>query len=194
VVRDLGERRRHRHGITLGHIPDEGTTPHRDADRWTARRPGEDTLAVVVARGVSVPSVLSPYLNFAGDARAAMDFYRAVFGGQLELSRYADSGFSSDPAEDDKIVHAVLVADNGITLMAADVPNGVERRPGSTVTMALNGDDEAELSGYFTKLAEGGTVTMPLATAPWGAQFGALTDRFGIDWLVNIAPAEQGAP
>jgi PhnB protein len=142
---------------------------------------------------VSVPSVLSPYLNFAGNAREAMEFYRTVFGGQLDLTTFKEFG-STDPTEGDKIMHSSLVADNGITLMAADTPAGMERGGGSTVSIALGGDDEAELSGYFARLAEGGTVTMPLAEAPWGAKFGALTDRFGIDWMVNIGSAEQGAP
>ena len=139
-------------------------------------------------------STLSPYLSFRDNAREAMEFYRTVFGGQLELTTFKEFGVSSDPAEDDKVMHSSLVADNGITFMGADTPNGMERRSGSAVSIALAGDDEAELSGYFARLAEGGTVTMPLGDAPWGAKFGALTDRFGIDWMVNIGPPEQGAP
>jgi PhnB protein len=141
-----------------------------------------------------VPSVLSPYLSFRDNAREAMEFYRTVFGGRTEISTFKEFGVSSDPAEDDKVMHSSLVADNGITFMASDTPNSMEHRSGSAVSIALSGDDEAELAGYFTKLADGGTVTMPLGDAPWGAKFGALTDRFGIDWLVNIATAEQGAP
>ena len=53
--------------------------------------------------------------------------------------------------------------------------------------MSLSGDDEAQLRGYFEKLAEGGSVTMPLEEAPWGDTFGMCTDRFGISWLVNVA-------
>ena len=139
-----------------------------------------------------MPSSLSPYLSFRDTAREAMEFYRSVFGGKLEQNTFKEFGVSSDPTEDDKIMHSMLVADNGITFMAADTPSGMEHTPGSTVTMALSGDDEAELSGYFTKLAEGGTVTMPLGDAPWGAKFGALTDRFGVAWMVNIGSAEQG--
>jgi len=139
-----------------------------------------------------VPSSLSPYLSFRDNAREAMEFYRSVFGGKLEQNTFKEFGVSSDPTEDDKIMHSMLVADNGITFMAADTPNNMEHKPGSTVSMTLSGDDEAELSGYFAKLAEGGTVTMPLGDAPWGAKFGALTDRFGVDWMVNIGSAEQG--
>jgi len=139
-----------------------------------------------------VQSSLSPYLSFRDNAREAMEFYRSVFGGKLEQNTFKEFGVSSDPSEDDKIMHSVLVADNGITFMAADTPAGMEHTPGSTLSMALAGDDEAELSEYFARLAAGGTVTMPLGDAPWGAKFGALRDRFGVDWMVNIGSAEQG--
>jgi PhnB protein len=71
--------------------------------------------------------------------------------------------------------------------MGADTPSSMPMETGSSVSMSLSGDDEAELSGYFHKLAEGGTITEPLEKAPWGDTFGMLTDRFGVNWLVNIA-------
>ena len=132
-------------------------------------------------------SRLNPYLSFRDNAREAMEFYRSVFGGTLEMNTFAEFGASEDPSEVDKIMHAMLEADNGITFMAADTPNSMEHRPGTTMSMSLSGDDDAELSGYFDKLAAGGTVREPLTTAPWGDKFGMLTDRFGIDWMVNIA-------
>jgi len=52
--------------------------------------------------------------------------------------------------------------------------------------MSLSGDNDDELSGYFEKLAEGGAVVMPLENAPWGDKFGMLTDKFGIQWMVNV--------
>jgi PhnB protein len=84
-------------------------------------------------------------------------------------------------------MHAVLEAPNGITFMGSDTPKGMEYRPGKSISMALNGDNKEELAAYFDKLSAGGTVRMPLAAAPWGDTFGMLTDKFGIDWLVNIA-------
>jgi PhnB protein len=132
-------------------------------------------------------SRLNPYLSFRDNAREAMEFYRSVFGGTLDMNTFAEFGASEDPSEVDKIMHAMLEADNGITFMAADTPNSMEHRPGTTMSMSLSGDDDAELSGYFDKLAAGGTVREPLTTAPWGDKFGMLTDRFGIDWMVNIA-------
>ena len=71
--------------------------------------------------------------------------------------------------------------------MGADTPGGLEYRPGNTISISLSGDDEAELRGYYAKLKEGGTERMPLERAPWGDSFGMLTDRFGVNWLVNIS-------
>jgi PhnB protein len=129
---------------------------------------------------------LNPYLNFRDDAREAMQFYQRVFGGKLDLATFKDYQASSDPSEDDKIMHAVLDAD-GIVFMASDTPSHMEYDPGTNFNMSLSGEDEARLRGYFDKLAEGGTVTMPLEAAAWGDTFGMLVDRFGIRWLVNIS-------
>lgn len=132
-------------------------------------------------------SRLNPYLSFKDNAREAMEFYRTVFGGKLELSTFKDFHASSGPADDDKIMHAMLEADNGISFMGADTPSGMTFDAGSRIRMALSGDDAEELGGYFEKLAAGGTVRMPLEQAPWGASFGMVVDRFGVEWMVNIA-------
>lgn len=134
-----------------------------------------------------MPTKLNPYLSFQDNARQAMEFYQTVFGGKLEMSTFKEFQASEDPGEDDKIMHSSLEADNGIVFMAADTPNRMEFRPGAAIAMSLSGEDDAELSGYFEKLSEGGQVSMPLEPAPWGDKFGMLTDRFGIDWMVNIA-------
>lgn len=130
---------------------------------------------------------LNPYLNFRGTAREAMEFYRDVFGGEFRVMRFAEYAVSDDPAEADPVMHADLVGDHGIRFMAADVPARMAFEPGATMSMSLSGDDEARLRRAFTRLAEGGTVTEPLAASPWGDVFGMCTDRFGVPWLVNIA-------
>jgi PhnB protein len=137
-----------------------------------------------------MPSQLNPVLSFRDNARQAMEFYQTVFGGKLTISTFKEFHASQDPKEDDKIMHAMLEADNGITFMAADTPNGMEHRPGANISMALSGDDHAELKAYFDKLLTGGTVGMPLEKAPWGDTFGMLIDQFGINWMVNIAGAK----
>ncbi|TAK75261.1 MAG: VOC family protein [Dehalococcoidia bacterium] len=135
---------------------------------------------------------LNPYLSFRDDARQAMDFYREIFGGTLTVSTFAEFHASPDPGEGEKVMHAALEAPNGITFMASDTPNGMEYRPGSNISMSLSGDDEKVLRGYFERLSAGGTVTMPPEKAPWGDTFGSCTDRFGVNWLVNItSPVPQ---
>jgi PhnB protein len=132
-------------------------------------------------------STLNPYLNFKDNTREAMEFYKSVFGGKLEMSTFKDFHASQDPGEDDKIMHSVLEAGDGITFMAADTPDRMEYRPGTNFSMSLSGEDEPELRGYFEKLSAGGRVTMPLEKAQWGDTFGMLTDKFGVNWLVNIS-------
>jgi PhnB protein len=134
-------------------------------------------------------SRLNPYLNFRDTTRQAMEFYKSVFGGKLDISTYKDYQASPDASEDDKVMHAVLQAENGMTIMAADTPNRMEYTPGTNFSMSLSGDDDEELRGYFEQLKVDGTVTMPLEKAAWGDTFGMVRDRFGISWLVNISNA-----
>ncbi len=130
---------------------------------------------------------LNPYIGFKNNAREAMEFYKSVFGGKLTMSTFKESHASEDPAEADKIMHAMLEADNGIVFMASDTPQGMEHQPKSNISMSLSGNNEAELREYWEKLTAGGAITMPLEPAPWGDIFGMFTDKFGITWLVNIS-------
>ena len=134
-----------------------------------------------------MPVVLNPYLNFAGNTRAAMEFYRTVFGGELTLSTFGENQMpGASAAEAENIMHAELRAPNGILFMASDTPPGMNVSVGSTISMSLSGDDEPQLRSYFQQLSADGAVTMPLEPAPWGDTFGMCTDRFGVNWLVNI--------
>jgi len=132
-------------------------------------------------------SKLNPYISFRGNAREAMEFYKTVFGGKLELSTFGESGMTDHQAVPEQIMHGMLIADNGITLMGADTPDGMEYKSGSNISISLSGDNEEELSGYFNKLADGGTVAQPLTKAPWGDTFGMVADKYGTFWMVNIA-------
>jgi PhnB protein len=136
-----------------------------------------------------MPTRLNPYLGFRDDAREAMEFYKSVFGGELDVSTFADLNASHDPSEGEKVMHSQLEAPNGILLMGADTPNDMEFQEGSNGSISLSGDDEPELRGYYDKLSADGTVIMPLDKAPWGDFFGMCTDRFGVRWLVNIRSA-----
>jgi PhnB protein len=132
---------------------------------------------------------LNPYLSFRDNARQAMDFYQSVFGGELTRATFAEFHASEDPAEQDKVMHSMLVTDNGLTLMGADTPSSMGSEPSSNGTVSLSGEDEAELRGYWNKLSDGGEVSVPLEKAPWGDTFGMCVDKFGVSWMVNIAGA-----
>ena len=131
---------------------------------------------------------LNPYLSFRDDAREAMTFYQSVFGGELSVSTFADFDASVDPAEQHKIMHSQLETPDGLVLMGADTPEGMEYRSQAGISVSLSGDDEARLRGYWERLSEGGSVTVPFEKAPWGDTFGMCLDRFGTNWMVNAAP------
>jgi PhnB protein len=129
---------------------------------------------------------LNPYLSFKDDARQAMEFYRSVFGGELTLSEFGSFDMGQDPSENSLIMHAQLETPEGFTIMASDTPSTMPYQKPAGVSVSVDGTDEALLEGYWNGLADGGTVTMPLDTPPWGGRFGMLTDRFGIDWMISI--------
>ncbi|MFD7321692.1 VOC family protein [Streptomyces sp. NPDC059875] len=133
-----------------------------------------------------MPSLLNPYISFAGDARQAMEFYREVFGGNLTVNTYGDFGQKEAGEAADKIMHSMLVTDSGFALMGADTPPGMEHKPGNNMSVSVSGEDADELRGYWDKLSGSGTVSVPLEKQMWGDVFGMCTDRFGITWMVNI--------
>lgn len=133
---------------------------------------------------------LNPYISFQGNAREAMEFYKSIFGGKLELTTFKDGGMAERQANPEQIMHGMLVADNGITLMGADLGDGMEYNKGTNISISLSGDNEAELTDYYKKLVDGGTESQPLVKAPWGDTFGMCTDKFGIFWMVNITGAK----
>jgi PhnB protein len=132
-------------------------------------------------------SILNPYLTFGGNAREAMEFYREVFGGELTMNTFAEFGAGGgDQPDPDGIMHARLTTDAGYTLMASDMPPGMDYQPGNSMSISLSGDDGDRLRGYWARLSDGGQVTMPLEKQMWGDEFGMCTDRFGVPWMVNI--------
>jgi PhnB protein len=134
-------------------------------------------------------SRLNPYLGFDGNAREAMEFYKSVFGGELTMNTHGDFG-NPDPSLKDKVMHAQLETDDGYTLMGADMMPGTTAPSGDSFSVSLSGDD-AKLRDYFAKLSDGGTVTTPLEKQVWGDEFGQLTDRFGVAWMVNVGQSQD---
>lgn len=133
---------------------------------------------------------LTPYLVFDGNAREAMTFYADVLGGQLDVMTFGQFGMEGEAA--DGVMHAHLLTDDGMRIMASDGAPGDTVVPGSQVNLCLNGDDLERVAAAFARLGEGGEVHVELAPQMWGDTFGQCRDRFGIVWMANVAGAPAG--
>ncbi|GAA3585001.1 VOC family protein [Amycolatopsis ultiminotia] len=130
---------------------------------------------------------VTPHLNFRGNAREALEFYRSVFGGALTIASYADLG-KTDPAIAEHVIFGQVVADNGFRIMAYDVYPELPWDQGQDpFFVSARGTDPAELQGYWDKLAEGAEIKQPIGPSQWSPLYGQLTDRFGITWVLDIA-------
>lgn len=128
---------------------------------------------------------MSLYLWFPGTARAALEHYREVFGGELVLHSFADMQRTDGPA--DAIGHGMLTGT--VPLYATDAVADEATVQMDGVSVALLGTaDAATLTRWFEGLADGGTVIDPLQERPWGASDGQVRDRFGVRWLIGFEP------
>ena len=142
--------------------------------------------------------ILNPYIHFNGQAEEVINFYKSVFGGEVEISRYGDQ--PPVPGQPDigefknHVMHSVLKNDKFQLMVSDSGPMG-PGRVGENISISLSGDesDDAELSKYFEALCEGGKITVPMDKAPWGDKFGMVVDKYGINWLVNIAGPKPAA-
>ena len=128
---------------------------------------------------------LTPYLAFNGNCREAMEFYKTVFGGELNVQTFGEAPVNAAEKDKARVMHAQLSSGN-FMLMASD---GMPDRPvtfGDSVSLSVHTQSKDETDTLFKKLSEGGTVTMPLENTFWGAYFGMLIDNFGIHWLFNF--------
>ncbi|AGZ43686.1 VOC family protein [Actinoplanes friuliensis] len=129
---------------------------------------------------------LNPYIAFeGGSARAAMEFYHSVFGGNLVINTFGEFG-APDPELADKVMHGMLETPDGLALMGADSPPGMEHVTGNNIAISLSGDEGDRMRGYWAQLSDGGSVSTPLEKQMWGDEFGTCRDRFGVEWMVNI--------
>ncbi|AIT88857.1 VOC family protein [Corynebacterium ulcerans] len=135
---------------------------------------------------------VTPYRHFRGQAKKALEFYRDVFGLDLTLMTYGESGFAEQAGgsewSSDWIMHGELRDAGRKVLFGADVPPERELVAGDDTVVALTGgaDARTEIEGQWEALSQGAEIHMPLETAPWGASFGQLRDRFGTLWMFNI--------
>jgi PhnB protein len=134
------------------------------------------------------------YLIFNGNCLEAFNFYKSVFGGdfpyvgkfgemppQEGMPRVADS-------EKDKIMHISLPISEETCIMGSDSSDayGHATKVGNNFSISINTDTTTEADRLFKELSHGGKVTMPMNQTFWGAYFGMFTDKFGINWMVNV--------
>lgn len=134
------------------------------------------------------------HLNFRGDAKAALNFYQSVFGGQLAVVTYQDAHSISDPAEAQQVMWGQVEAENGFAIMAYDVPSAraFERGVGSFF-VSVRADNSEEIAIYWQKLCVGGQFVADLAPAAWSPMYGMLVDKFGITWVLDVATINPAA-
>jgi PhnB protein len=129
---------------------------------------------------------LNPYLNFNGECKEAMNFYKDCIGGELTLQTVAETPMAAQcPAGmQDQVMHAMLLKDK-MCLMASDMVGPQGYIKGTNFSISVNCGSEAEINKFFAALSAGGQVIDPLKTQFWGAIFGVFTDKFGIRWMLN---------
>ncbi|HEX6335249.1 MAG TPA: VOC family protein [Flavisolibacter sp.] len=139
---------------------------------------------------------IQPYIIFNGNCEEALNFYAKAFGGEVgSMMRFSDAppdvqGMSND---NNLVMHATFQA-KGLMFMASDsgqTAPSAQGGGGGMVHLSINFDNAGELDNVFAKLSEGGNVTMPLQDTFWGARFGMLTDRFGVNWMFNHDKGSQ---
>ena len=135
-----------------------------------------------------MPIQTTAHLNFRGDAREALDFYHAVFGGDKVVVTYGDAGAAQDPSSADDVMWGQVLSEDGFHVMAYDVPSFMGYEPGENAYfVSVRGDSAGEISPLWERLSEGAAVVLPLAPAQWSPLYGMLKDRFGVVWVLDVA-------
>jgi PhnB protein len=138
---------------------------------------------------------INPYLGFNDECAQAFDFYKSVFGGEFTTKmKFGEvpAEYQAGPGENEKIMHMALPIGKNSVLMGSDRPSQMGKgTQGSAYTVSIQAESEQEADKLFQGLSAGGTVTMPLTKAFWGAYFGMFVDKFGIQWMVNYEYPKQ---
>ena len=143
-------------------------------------------------------ATINPYIHFNGNAEEAFTFYKSVFGGEFtKIMRYKDISSPEYPvAENDanRIMHIALPIGKSNLLMASDVLEIMGRvtENDNRNTISISAESPEEADKLFNELSEGGKVEMPIADGPFGSYFGMFADKFGVQWMVDFTPKNNG--
>ncbi|MEO5790232.1 VOC family protein [Gelidibacter sp.] len=142
-------------------------------------------------------ALINPYINFNGNAEEAFNFYKSVFGGEFALvKRFKDMSSPEYPVaekEANKIMHIALPIGNNV-LMANDVPESMGRvnENENRSKISVHAQSREEADSIFNGLSAGGAIEVPIGDSPWGSYFGMFRDKFGIEWMINFDPKQNG--
>lgn len=137
--------------------------------------------------------VVQPYLFFEGRCDEAIEFYRRALGAEvLMLMRYKDSPEPPQPGvcapgSDNKVMHASIAIGRTIIMASDGRCQGHPAFQGFSLSLTVS--SEAEASRFFTGLADGGKVQMPLEKTFFSPSFGMVADRFGVCWMIMVGQA-----
>ena len=136
-------------------------------------------------------ATINPYINFNGNAEEAFTFYKSVFGGEFAtLQRFKETseGEKLSAEDGEKIMHIALPIGKETVLMATDALESMGQTliAGTNFSLSISAESQEEADRLFSGLAAGGLTTMPMERTFWGAYFGMLTDRFGIQWMISF--------
>ena len=135
---------------------------------------------------------MQTYLTFDGQTRDAMTFYQKALGGELNIQTFRDAKMDAPKGSEDRVIHANIMQKGRAILMASDTMPGMPYTQGNNFSISVECESVAEEEKLFAALSDGGKVTMPLQDTFWGAHFGMVTDRFGINWMFNAELPKKG--
>ena len=132
---------------------------------------------------------LDIYLKFDGNCREAFEFYRSSFGGEFaEIQTFANAPYDMGVGDEylDHVMHVSLPIGTSVLMGSDSAPGfGPPNVSGNNFAITVHAESREEADRVFARLSEGGSVTMPLEDTFWGAYFGVLTDRFGVNWQIH---------
>ena len=137
-------------------------------------------------------ATVNVYLTFNGNCEAAFNFYKAAFGKEFQfIGKMGDmppqEGFELKEEDRNKVMHVCLPISKETMLMGSDANcQSGDAVMGNNFSISINAANRTEADALFSHLSDGGKITMPMNKTFWGAYFGMFTDKFGINWMVNV--------
>lgn len=128
---------------------------------------------------------VTTYLHFNGNCRDAMQFYQKCLGTDIQITPVMDAAGKPSTDARARVMHSQLLYNGQPLLQASDDLSGSSPKLGDNFQIAIECESVEEIDRLFAALNQGGKVRLPLGNVPWGARFGMLTDKFGIQWLLN---------